>query len=158
MANQKLRLQTQDALKLQKRTPTERRRCSTSALPAAWLKRDRVPTFLVGQFQDEQTGGHFAEALAYLKHNPNVWISLQNGVHADSLGPTTITRWAEFLKIYVANEVPRIPPAVIDLSGALYSYLADAPAAPVRAVALRRDDDVAAAKADLQARPARARC
>ena len=86
-ANQKLRLQTQNALKLQNRTPTERRRYSTSARPGAWLKHDKVPTFLVGQFQDEQTGGHFAESLQYLAHNPNVWISMQNGVHADSLGP-----------------------------------------------------------------------
>ena len=45
-----------------------------------------------------------------------MWISLQNGVHADSLGPRTITRWAEFMKLYVAGEVPRIPPAVIALA------------------------------------------
>ena len=38
-----------------------------------------------------------------------MWISLQNGVHADSLGPSTITRWAEFMKLYVANEIPRDP-------------------------------------------------
>ena len=38
-----------------------------------------------------------------------MWISLQNGVHVDSLGPDTITRWVEFLKLYVADEVPRVP-------------------------------------------------
>ena len=110
LANQKLRLQTQDALRApEARTRSARRRCSPTARRAPWLKRDQVPVFLVGQFQDEQTGGHFAESLKYLNGNPNVWISLQNGVHADSLGPTTITRWAEFLKLYVANEIPVIP-------------------------------------------------
>ena len=108
-ANQKLRLQTQNALKLQKLNPYRTPSIFDQRAPGPWLKRDKVPTFLVGQFNDEQTGGHFAEALPYLAHNPNVWISLQNGVHADSLGPTTITRWAEFLKIYIANEVPAIP-------------------------------------------------
>ena len=76
-----------------------------------------MPIFLVGQFQDEQTGGHFPEALAGLASNPKVWLSLQNGVHADSLGPTSITRWVEFLKLYVAGEVPRVPDSVLSLSG-----------------------------------------
>ncbi len=52
-------------------------------------------------------------------------------MHVDSLGPTTITRWAEFLKLYVANEIPVVPDSVLSLSGALYAALADAPADPV---------------------------
>ena len=112
-----------------------------------------MPTFLVGQFNDEQTGGHFGESLKYLAHNPNVWISMQNGVHADSLGPTTITRWAEFLKIYIANEVPAIPQPVIDLSGALYALLADAPAAPVLQSRFAGMTDVAAVKAAFKRDP-----
>jgi predicted acyl esterase len=146
-ANQKLRLQTQDALKLQKQNPYRTPSLFEQRAPGPWLKRDKVPTFLVGQFNDEQTGGHFAEALPYLAHNPNVWISIQNGVHADSLGPTSITRWAEFLKLYIANEVPVIPQPVIDLSGALYATLADAPAAPVVQSRFASMTSVAAAKA-----------
>jgi uncharacterized protein len=146
-ANQRLRLQTQNALKLQKQNPFRTPSLFAQRAPGPWLKRDRVPTFLVGQFHDEQTGGHFAESLKYLAGNPNVWISMQNGVHADSLGPTTITRWAEFLKLYVANEIPTIPDSVISLSGALYTYLADAPAAPVLQSRFAGQTDVAAAKA-----------
>ena len=97
-----------------------------------------MPTFLVGQFQDEQTGGHFPEALAGLASNPKVWLSLQNGVHADSLGPTTITRWVEFLKLYVADEVPRVPDSVLSPERPALPYLADAGATPRRAVAVRR--------------------
>ena len=155
-ANQRLRLQTQNALRIQRRNPFRTPSLFGRRAPGPWLKRDRVPTFLVGQFQDEQTGGHFAESLRYLERNPNVWISLQNGVHVDSLGPTTITRWAEFLKLYVAGEVPVIPPSVISLNAALYSFLAGAPAAPVQQSRFAGTTDVAAARAAFE-RDARVR-
>ena len=146
-ANQKLRLQTQDALKLQRQNPFRTPSLFAHRAPGAWLKRSKVPTFLVGQFQDEQTSGHFAESLKYLNGRPNVFISVQNGIHADSLGPSTITRWAEFMKLYVADEIPVIPGSVISLSGALYSYLADAPAAPVLQSRFASMTSVAEAKA-----------
>ena len=153
-ANQRLRLQTRNLTRLEHEQPLPRpRRCSTSARAGPGCKRITVPTFLVGQFQDEQTGGHFAESLGALNGNPNVWISLQNGVHADSLGPTTITRWAEFLKLYVADEIPVIPSTVLSLSGALYSYLADAGAAPVQQSRFAGTTDVAAARATFERDP-----
>ena len=146
-ANQKLRLQTQDALKLQRRNPFRTPSLFAHRSPGAWLKRDRVPTFLVGQFQDEQVGGHFAESLKYLNGRPDVFISVQNGVHVDSLGPTTITRWAEFLKLYVANEIPVVPNSVLSLSSALYGALAAAPADPVLQSRFAGMTNVAEAKA-----------
>jgi predicted acyl esterase len=146
-ANQRLRLQTQDALELQRQNPFRTPSLFAHRAPGPWLKRAKVPVFLVGQFQDEQTGGHFPESLAYLNGKPDVWISLQNGVHADSLGPSTITRWAEFLKLFVANEIPVVPAPVIALSGELYRFLADAPAAPVQQSRFAGMTDVAAAKA-----------
>ncbi len=152
-ANQRLRLQTQDALELQKQNPFRTPSLFARRAPGPWLKRAKVPVFLVGQFQDEQTGGHFAESLSNLRRNPRVWISLQNGVHADSLGPSTITRWAEFLKLYVANEVPNIPPSIIGLSGQLYRFLADAGAAPVQQSRLAGFPSVAAAKAEFEKDP-----
>lgn len=145
-ANQNLRLQTQDALKLQKQNPFRTPSLFSQRAPGPWLKRTKVPTFLVGQFQDEQTSGHFAKSLSYLNGKPRVWISVQNGVHADSLGPSTITRWAEFMKLYVANEIPEVPPSVLALSGQLYRYLADAGAAPVLQSRFAGTTDVAAAK------------
>jgi predicted acyl esterase len=152
-ANQRLRLQTQDPRRTQGtmsfRTPS----LFVHRSPGRWLKRVEVPTFLVGQFQDEQTGGHFPQSLSYLNGKPDVWISLQNGVHADSLGPSTITRWAEFMKLYVAGELPRIPAAVIALSGQLYRYLADAPAAPVQQSRFASFTSVAAAKAAFRKDP-----
>jgi predicted acyl esterase len=146
-ANQRLRLQTQDALAIQRRNPFRTPSLFAHRAPGAWLKRARVPVFLVGQFQDEQTSGHFVESLKHLNGRPNVFISIQNGIHADSLGPSTITRWAEFMKLYVADEIPVVPSSVIALSGALYSYLADAPAAPVQQSRFATMTSVPAAKA-----------
>ncbi len=153
LANQKLRLQTEDALEIQKQNPFRTPSLFDHRAPGPWLKHAKVPVFLIGQFQDEQTGGHFAESIPYLNGNKNVWVSLQNGVHADSLGPSTITRWAEFMKLFVANEIPVIPQSVIGLSGALYSYLADAGAAPVEQSRFAGTTDVAAAKAAFKKDP-----
>jgi uncharacterized protein len=153
LANQRLRLQTQNALRIQRGQPFRAPSLYSQRSPGAWLARARVPVFLVGQFHDEQTGGHFPEALSSLNGKSNVFISLQNGVHADSLGPSTITRWAEFLKLYVGDEIPRIPPSVIALSGELYRFLADAGAAPVQQSRFASFTSVAAAKAELREDP-----
>jgi uncharacterized protein len=152
LANQRLRLQTQNAPRIQRRQPFRAPSLARRS-PGAWLARARVPVFLVGQFHDEQTGGQFPEALSSLNGRPNVFISLQNGVHADSLGPTTITRWVEFLKLYVAKEVPSIRPSVIALSGELYRFLADAAAAPVQQSRFASFTSVAAAKAEFREDP-----
>jgi predicted acyl esterase len=149
-ANQRLRLQTQNALRIQRQNPFRTPSLFDRRAPGRWLGRARVPVFLVGQYQDEQTGGHFAESLSGLNRRPRVWISLQNGVHADSLGPSTITRWAEFLKLYVAKEIPSIPPAILGLSGELYRFLADAGAAPVQQSRFASFTSVAAARAEFE--------
>jgi predicted acyl esterase len=152
-ANQRLRLQTRDAVKLIDANPHRTPSLFDDRSPGAWMSRIEVPTFLVGQFQDEQTGGHFAGSLGALSRNPRVWLSLQNGVHADSLGPSTLTRWVEFLELYVAGEVPRIPDPVLGLSGALYEFLADADATPVQQSRFAGTADVAAAKAVFERDP-----
>jgi uncharacterized protein len=152
-ANQALRLQTQNALRLQRRNPFRTPSIFARRAPGPWLKRDKVPTFLVGQFQDEQTGGHFPESLRYLARNPKVWISLQNGVHVDSLGPSTITRWVEFQKLYVAGEIPFVPKPVRDLSSVLYSALGGTIAAPMQQSRFAGTTDLAAAKATFERDP-----
>jgi uncharacterized protein len=152
--NQRLRLQTPNLIEEQKRTPYRAPVFFAERSPGRWLSRAaRVPIFLVGQFQDEQTGGHFPNALSALNGRPRVWLSMQNGVHVDSLGPSTITRWAEFLKLYVANEVPRIPPLVLALSDELYRFLADAGAAPVQQSRLAGLPSAAAARAVFERDP-----
>lgn len=146
-ANQKLRLQTENALDLVRKNPYRTPSLITKRSPSTWMGRIKVPTFLVGSFQDEQTSAHFTESLGELRKNKNVWITLQNGVHVDSLGPSSLTRWIEFLKLYVADEVPVVPPTVLALGNQLYKLVADAPAAPVRQSRFVGYPSVAAAKA-----------
>ncbi len=151
--NQRLRLQTQDAIALIERTPHRAPKLFRDRSPARWMGKIQVPTFLVGSYQDEQTGGHFATSLGRLAPDPRVWITLQNGVHADSLGPSSITRWVEFLKLYVADEVPSVPQTVLDLGDELYAFLADAPASPVQQSRFAGGTDVAAARATFEQDP-----
>lgn len=153
IANQKLRLQTLDALQIVKDNPYRTPSLFDPRSPGLWMKKITVPTFLVGQFQDEQTGGHFPESFANLDKNKKVWISVQNGVHADSLGPSTMSRWVEFLGLYVGNQIPEIPPTVLSLGGALYQFLADANSAPIQQTRFAGTTDVAAAKKVFEADP-----
>ncbi len=153
IANQRLRLQTQDSTAQIRDNPFRTPSRYDDRAGSKWMKRINVPTFLVGQFQDEQTGPHFAESLKALASNPKVWITMGNGVHADSLGPTSITRWAEFLKLYVADEVPSIPPTILSLSSQLYKFLADAGATPVEQSRFAGTTDVAAARATFERDP-----
>jgi predicted acyl esterase len=153
IANQRLRLQTQDALDLVEDNPYRTPSLFEQRAPGAWVKHIKVPTFLIGSFQDEQTGGHFPESLGDLAGNPKVWLTLQNGAHVDALGPSTMTRWVEFLKLYVANEVPRIPPAILNLGGPLYQFLADAPALPLQPSRFESTATVAEARAVFERDP-----
>jgi uncharacterized protein len=132
IANQKLRLQTMDVLQVIKDNPFRTPAMFDNRSPGAWVSKINVPTFFIGQYQDEQTGGHFPESIAPLSKNPHTWITLQNGVHVDSLGPSTITRWVEFLDLYVADKVPSVPGLIRNLGGELYKFLADAGAAPIK--------------------------
>jgi predicted acyl esterase len=156
--NQKLRLQTRDANKQIKNNPFRTPLLFENRSPGKWVKNIHVPIFWVGQFEDEQTGGHWPESIANLpKSNKRAWITLQNGVHVDSLGPSTITRWAEFMNLYVADRVPVIPSFVLPLGGELYRFLADAGSLPLQQTRFAEMEDtpanVAAAKATFEQDP-----
>ena len=112
IANQKLRLQTQDALAAPEGQPvpdsvavrTPRARARGSSAP-------RCPIFLVGPVPGRADRrplrrGHQVPRTA----TRTCGSRCQNGVHADSLGPSTITRWAEFLEaLRGATRIPNIP-------------------------------------------------
>lgn len=71
--------------------------------PAVWASHINVPVFLVGSLQDEQTGPQWVNLIAALAKDKSVFATIDNGLHIDSMGPATITRWLEFLEIYVAG-------------------------------------------------------
>ncbi|HXY92621.1 MAG TPA: CocE/NonD family hydrolase [Acidimicrobiia bacterium] len=86
--------------------------------PARFVHKIDVPVFLAGSWQDEETGGHWPEMLDQFAPGVVVKATLTNGIHADSLGPEVITRWAEFLDFYVARRVPSISPSVRAIASA----------------------------------------
>ena len=151
--NQRMRLQSTDAVQRTRGRPYRSDERFDERAPASWIDKIEVPVFWVGQFQDEQTGGHFVESLSKLDDNEDVWITLQNGVHADSLGPSSIVRWIEFMNLFVADRIPVVPPTVLSSSGALYRALADAPALPVSQSRFAGYTDVDQARAEFMEDP-----
>ena len=67
-----------------------------------------VPVFLAGAWQDEQTGGHFANMLDGFTGTDHFYASLTNGLHTESLSAGIAPRWLEFLDLYVAKRVPSL--------------------------------------------------
>ncbi|HXP33064.1 MAG TPA: CocE/NonD family hydrolase, partial [Acidimicrobiales bacterium] len=89
--------------------------------PLAWASHVDVPVFLVGALEDEQTGPQWPALLGALEGDPTVYVTMLNGTHIDSLGPDTISRWLEFLDIYVAGRVPSPAPVFSLLAPAVYA-------------------------------------
>lgn len=131
LENQKLRLQTLNVFDLIEKNPSRTPLVFDQRSPGRWMNRIDVPVFLTGQYQDEQTGGNFPTALKNLDRNPNVWINMQNGVHTDSISPSTITQWVEFMDIFIAKRVPDLP-ALFVAPGSPFSALLGGRADPIR--------------------------
>ncbi len=74
-----------------------------------WASQVRVPVFVSGALQDEQTGPQWPALIDALPKTTPVFANMVNGGHIDSADPQTISRWLEFLDIYVADEVPTQP-------------------------------------------------
>jgi len=74
-----------------------------------WATRITVPVFISGAMQDEQTGPQWTALLSALPASTPVFANLVNGGHIDSTDPQIISRWLEFLDLYVADKVPTAP-------------------------------------------------
>ena len=74
--------------------------------PVTFVKKINVPTFLVCQWQDEQTGGHCPDLVQHFTGTSKKWFTFTNGAHIDSLDPYTYDRWYDFLQLYVAHKAP----------------------------------------------------
>lgn len=80
--------------------------------PSVFGKDITVPIFLSGSFQDEQTGGRFARLWGKFPNSPLVRFSMWNGAHADGFAPMNLSEWKAFLDLYVADQIPSIPPVL----------------------------------------------
>ena len=121
--------------------------------PATWAKQVDVPVFVSGAFQDEQTGGQWPAIIQNLARDPQVWATITNGTHIDSLGPGAITRWLEFLDLYVADRVPTPSPTLSAVAPLIYRQAAGAPSGPVAAVEYTDEPDLASARAAFEQQP-----
>ena len=80
-----------------------------------WASHIRVPVFLSGALEDEQTGPQWPALIDAIKKSTPLFANMVNGGHIDSTDPQTISRWLEFLDIYVAREVPSEPSSLASL-------------------------------------------
>ena len=92
---------------------------ASSLAPAEFVKRIKAPVLIAGAWQDEQTGGHWANLLD--KFAPGTFVRAigQNGVHVESLDPAVISETLDFLQLYVAQRAPVTPPSVQLLAPAI---------------------------------------
>ena len=74
--------------------------------PITFVNKINVPTFLVCQWQDEQTGGHCPDLAQHFTGTNQKWFTFTNGAHIDSLDPYTYNRWYDFLQLFVAHRAP----------------------------------------------------
>ncbi len=153
LANQALHGQTQNVESLLAEASHRVPSLYTQRAPATWAKKAQVPVFVSGAFQDEQTGGQWPAIVSDLAGDPHVWTTIVNGTHVDSLGPGTITRWLEFLDIFVADKVPTPSSALTTLAPEFYGALANAPSAPLPPIQYTNEPDVAAARAAFEQQP-----
>jgi predicted acyl esterase len=120
---------------------------------AKWASHITVPVFVSGALQDEQTGPQWTALIDAIPKTTPVYANMVNGGHIDSTDPQTISRWLEFLDIYVAREVPKQPTAldatILDQFTGFASGVSSE--APLPAIRFTGDKSVAAARADFAA-------
>jgi len=126
-ANQALRRQTLPVLDVIRANAYFSAARLDLATPTTLVGRIRVPTFLAGSWQDEETGGHWPAMIQHFSPDVPLKVTMTNGTHAEPFGPDVITRWGEFLDFYVARKVPRIPAEARARAALGYAALAGVP-------------------------------
>src|SRR5690606_9238085 len=76
---------------------------------------------------DEQTGALFADMIDRFTATDTKKFILYNGRHIDGYSPLVLTRWWEFLELFVAQRVPRMDPLVRNAAGAEFADAFGAP-------------------------------
>jgi hypothetical protein len=74
-----------------------------------WAGHITVPVFIAGALEDDQTGPQWPALLNSFPHSTPLYATMVNGGHIDSTDPQIMSRWLEFLDLYVADKVPSNP-------------------------------------------------
>ncbi len=112
-----------------------------------WAKRITVPVFISGALQDEQTGPQWPALLSALPATTPVFAHMVNGGHIDSTDPQIISRWLEFLDVYVAQKVPTTPTGLDALILGKFASFGSGTSAEAPLPAIRFTTDTTPAKA-----------
>jgi predicted acyl esterase len=88
--------------------------------PVTFVHKIKVPVYLACQWTDEQTGGHCPTLARHFTGTRRKWFTFTNGTHIDSLDPATVTRWYDFLELYVARRAPKLPSDVKALAPTIF--------------------------------------
>ena len=115
-----------------------------------WASHVTVPVFLSGALQDEQTGPQWPALIDAFPKTTPVFANMVNGGHIDSTDPQTLSRWLEFLDIYVARKVPTDPsPLAAIFLDKFTGFASGVPSqAPLPAIRFTQATSVAAAQAE----------
>jgi hypothetical protein len=158
LANQKLRLQTQNLEELLRQASHQTPALYDQRSPEMWAEKIDVPVFMAGAFEDEETGPQWPAIIPAMKKDRTVFVTLQNGTHVTSLGPGVLTRWLEFLDIYVADKVPFLTSGTAKISHLLYSGIsATAPSETLPAIRFGSTPNVATARKNFRKQTPRVR-
>jgi predicted acyl esterase len=88
--------------------------------PVTFVHKIKAPVYLACQWTDEQTGGHCPALASQFTGTKRKWFTFTNGTHIDSLDAATFNRWYDFLKLYVARQVPTLSPALKSLAPTIF--------------------------------------
>ncbi len=118
-----------------------------------WATHVHVPVFLSGALQDEQTGPQWPALISAIPKSTPVFANMVNGDHIDSADPQIVSRWLEFLDVYVAGKVPSEPGALGALVLGKFAGFASSVSgtAPLPAIRFTAAPDVATARAEFAA-------
>ncbi len=109
--------------------------------PVTFVNKITVPVFMACQWEDEQTGGHCPDLVQHFTGTNQKWFTFTNGAHVDSLDPDTLTRWYDFLELFVAHRAPivnsvllhAVAPLIYQMAlGTPFSALVTLPADPIQ--------------------------
>ncbi len=92
-------------------------------IPLEFADQIDVPIFVTGAWQDEQTGGQFAELYNAFSGSPMVKFTMFNGNHADGYVPEHLIYWAAFFDFYVREEIPVVSEPLRNVAPTLFAAL-----------------------------------
>jgi hypothetical protein len=152
--NQQVRLQNPDLVAEIRDNPYYPPELGDPLAPITFVDRITAPVFLAGAWQDEQTGGHFPAMLDRFTAAKDLFVTLVNGGHTESLSPGVMQRYVEFLQLYVAKQVPDMAGAnqVAPILGGLIFASPESPTFTDRFAGTTYDDALAAFEAEPQVR------